>query len=362
MAWIAISDAAESRFNPEGLGPEGGTDLRQLQDGALAQGSLMVESRLSPDGHPQILLSFERLHPRPYKLSVQAVPGGGLVLVIADGDNVFHTALHHNAQDRADILRITYAWDVTRGWGRLAIERPEYDRIASVEFDNAPPLHLEDIRVISMDPRRRHLDKDVLFFAVSDRVEPVGPMPSLTDDVPVLCQGHYEMAGRLSRGDMVETLESGLSPVLQVVRRTVPACGSFRPVRLRAPYFGLVRDVIVAPDQRLVVGGSEVEYTFGREAVLVPARHLVNGISAMALSGMMTMTYVQVILPRHDSIIAAGCPLESLYVGRIRRNRAQRDASLLAPFERALLPEHARSPYLMIRPFEAVTLMQRRAA
>lgn len=362
MAWIAISDRAQSQFSPGGLGPEGSDTLPMLLEGALAQGSLMVETRLSPDGRVQTLLSFERLYPRPYRFSLQAVPGGGLVLVIANGDSVFHTALHHDSQDRADILRITYSWDERRGSGRLAIERPEYDRVAAIDLKHAPPLQLEDIRAISTDPRRRHLDEDVVFFAVSDRVEPIGPMPSLTAEMPLLCQGRYEMAGKLRRGDIVETLESGLSPILQVVRRSVPACGSFRPVRLRAPYFGLLRDVIVAPDQRLVVGGSEVEYTFGREAVLVPARHLVNGVSAIAVTGKMTMTYVQVLLPRHDSIIAAGCPLESLYVGRIRRQPAQLEASILAPFERALLPEHARSAYLMVKPFEAITLMQRRAA
>lgn len=359
MACIAISDAAQSRFC---LGGADGAARPTLIDGALARGSLMVEARPSPEGHVQTLLSFERLHPRPYKLSIQAVPGGGLVLIIADGDDVFHCALHHDSQDRADILRLTYSWDTLRSWGRLAIERPEVDRVASVDLNRAPPLQIEDIRAISSDPRRRHLDRDVLFFAVSDGVEPIGPMPSLAGDVPILCQGRYAPAGGLRRGDMVETLESGLSPVLQVVRRTVPARGSFRPVRLRAPYFGLLRDVVVAPDQRLVVGGSEVEYTFGREAVLVPARHLVNGISAIALGGRETVTYTQVILGRHDSLIAAGCPVESLYVGRIRRKRAQLDASLLAPFERALLPEHARSAYLMVKPFEAITLMQRRAA
>ena len=322
----------------------------------------MVETRLSPEGRPQTLLSFERAHPRRYRFSIQAVPGGGLVLVIADGDEVFHTALHHDSHDRADILRITYSWDRVRGWGRLAIERPEYDRIASIELTGAPALQLDDIRAVFADPRRRELDRDVLFFAVSDRIEPVGPMPSLTADVPILGHGRYELAGRLRRGDMVETLETGLSPVLQVVRRTVPAFGSFRPVRLRAPYFGLLQDVIVAPDQRLVVGGSEVEYTFGREAVLVPARHLVNGVSAIAVTGRLTATYVQVILQRHDSIIAAGCPVESLYVGRLRRKRDQLAASLLAPFQRALLPEHARSAYLMVKPFEAITLMQSRAA
>ncbi|MDQ2090714.1 Hint domain-containing protein [Marimonas arenosa] len=368
MSWIAISDAEEHRFSADGLEPGVGTAGPMLQNGRLPRGSLMLETRLSPDGRPQMLLAYERGQRHDYRLSVQALPGGGLVVVIADGGEVFHTALYHNSHDRPDILRITYSWDTTLkgrdgpSWGRLAIEQPEYDRVSSVDLIGAPPLAVEDIRVMATDPRRRHLDADVVFFAVSDRVEPIGPMPTLSAKVPVLGEGAYAYAGRLKQGDMVETLESGLVPVLQTVRRTVPACGSFRPVRLRAPYFGLQSDIVVAPDQRLVVGGSEVEYIFGREAVLVPARHLVNGISAIELTGAVTATYHQVILPRHESLIAAGCPVESLYVGRIRRKPAQLVASLMAGCDRRLLPEHGRSAYLVIKPFEAITLMQRRAA
>ena len=361
--WIAISDAEEHRFCASGLEPGNANCGLVLDNGLLPQGSLMLETRLSPDDRPQTLLSYERGQPHGYRLTLQALPGGGLVMVVADGADVFHAVLHHNSQDRADILRITYSWDMARACrGRLAIERPEHDKVVSLDLPDAVPLALEDIRVMATDPRRRHVDEDVLFFAVSDRVEPIGPTPSLTAEVPLLSNGAYTFAGRLRQGDLVETLETGLVPVLQVVRRTVPACGSFRPVRLRAPYFGLLRDIVVAPDQRLVVGGSEVEYIFGREAVLVPARHLVNGISAIELTGAVTVTYSQVILPRHESVIAAGCPVESLYVGRIRRKPGPLAASLLAPFDRRLLPEHARSAYLVVKPFEAITLMQRRAA
>ena len=54
----------------------------------------------------------------------------------------------------------------------------------------------------------------------------------------------------------------------------------FHPIRLRAGYFGLTRDIAVSPNQKLVLRGSDVEYMFGREAVLVPARHLLNNIAA----------------------------------------------------------------------------------
>lgn len=362
MTWIAISDANESAFSTHGLGIQAGQSQLVLSDGALERGTLMVETRLSPDERPQTLLSFERLHPRPYRFSIQAIPGGGLVLIIADGPDLFHTALHHDSADRADVLRVTYAWDAAKGWGRLAIERPEYDTVASVSLPDAPPLQMEDIRVIASDPRRRALDADVLFFAVSDEIEAIGPMPSLTPEVPILTPRGYVAAGSLKRGDMVETMESGPVPVLHAVSRVVPARGSFRPVRLRAPYFGLLQDMVAAPDQRLVVGGSEVEYTFGREAVLVPARHLVNGVSAMDHEIGPLARYVQLVLPRHESVIAAGCPVESLYIGRIRRRAEALGESLLAQIDRSLLPEHARSAYLMVKPFEAITLMMRRAA
>ncbi|WP_161594643.1 Hint domain-containing protein [Marimonas lutisalis] len=333
-----------------------------LQDGVLPRGTLLVETRLSADGAPQTLLGYERLHPRPFKLSIQAIPGGGVVVVMADGDEVFHAALNQDAQERADVLRVSLSWDVTKGWGRLAIERPEQDKTVSTELTAPHGMRLDDIREMTTDPRRRLMDADVQFFAVSSKVEPIGPMPTLTGRVPLLGAGQYIFAGKLRRGDLVETMESGLVPVLHAVQRLVPARGSFRPVRLRAPYFGLQSDIVVAPDQRLVVGGSEVEYMFGREAVLVPARHLVNGISAIAVSGPPVVRYTQVILPAHESVIAAGCPVESLYLGRIRRKADRLSESLLAGIDRRLLPEHAKSAYPMLKPFEALTLVQRRAA
>ncbi|MDQ2095857.1 Hint domain-containing protein [Rhodalgimonas zhirmunskyi] len=353
MTWIAISEGDHHYSRP---------DAAIVENGVLPRGTLLIETRLSAEGRPQNLLSFERLHPQPYKFALHAIPGGGLALVVANGNDVFHTALSHDSRDRADILRISYSWDLHQRKGRLAIERPEYETVKAVTLEDAPALLAEDVVAITVDPRRRCLDRDVSFFAVSDQVEPVGPAPTLSPDVPILTQTGYQPAGTLRRGDLVDTMESGLVPVLQAVSRVVPSCGSFQPVRLRAPYFGLLQDILVAPDQRLVVGGSEVEYTFGREAVLVPARHLVNGTSAIRTSPGPVVRYCQLVMPRHESLVAAGCLVESLYLGRLRRNPDALAHSLLAGTDRAHLPEHARSSYSVVRPFEAVTLMMRRAA
>ncbi|MCR8548771.1 Hint domain-containing protein [Salipiger sp. P9] len=357
MSWIAIA-GEERRWTDEAVFDAA---LRP-RDQLLARGSLLIETRLSAEGRPQTLLSYERSHPWPGALSLQALPGGSIVLVMSQGTEVFHTLLDYPADARTDVLRLTFSWDSTRRWGRLALERPDSDKVAMRVTPPPPPLVLEDIFTMTRRPQLCQTDPDLVFFAVSDEIEPVGPMPSLTGNVPVATSGGYRCLKDLRCGDTVHTRNSGLVPVLHRVSRVVPALGSFRPVRLRAPYLGLKRDVVVAPFQRLVIGGSEVEYTFGREAVLVPALSLVNGFAAVQEEGLLTLRYHNLLLPSHDAFIAAGAALESLYVGRLRRDRDRLSASLLAECRAGLLPEQHRAGYQVLRPFEAITLAEARAA
>jgi hypothetical protein len=365
MSWIALADQTTGRFEINGLGRSSGTAPRAgkaSEQNLLARGSIVIETRLSPDGRPQALLSYRRSHPWVSSFSLQAIPGGGIALIISQGDEVFHTALHHEARGRTDVLRITYSWDAPRRWGRLAVENPETDQVFMTTLSEPKPLSLADLDLMISDPLQRKLDSDVIYVAVSGDIEPLGPMPGLTDQVPVSTHIGHRPAGLLKRGDLVHTPAGDLVPVLQTIRRTVPARGSFQPVRLRAPYFGLKQDILVAPEQRLVISGTEVEYLFGRESVLVPARHLINGTSAIACSGPPTITYTHVILPGHEAVMAAGCPVESLYIGRIRRNAEMLGASLLAGVDRNTLPEHAQSVHPVLKPFEAITLVNQRAA
>jgi hypothetical protein len=236
------------------------------------------------------------------------------------------------------------------------------DRVHSITLPPPHPMPLADLRILLTDPRQRQIDPDVIFVALSNRIEPIGPMPGLASNVPVCTPSGYVPAGQLKRGDLVDTDEGQIVPVLQTVTRRVPAMGSFRPVRLRAPYFGLRRDIVVSPQQRLVIRGSEVEYLFGCEAVLVPARHLINGFSALYAETSDIVSYHHLLLPAHEEIIVAGTRTESLYIGRLRRNPDLLGASVLAGFDRARLPEHPRPIWPVLKPYEAITLAMNRAA
>ncbi|MEO1138865.1 MAG: Hint domain-containing protein [Pseudomonadota bacterium] len=356
MGWIGLRDAQVGWFKP---------DLRAMKpdhSAVLNRGSLIVETRVSAETRPQTLLGFRRTSPMSGQFSMQALPMGGIVLVDALGDDICHATLPFTADGRLDTLRLTYSWDVDLHWARLTLERPESDLVHSVTLTAALPMSVDDLRAIFAHGCNCDMDEEVLFVAISDRVEPVGPMPALTAQVPILTDKGEVPAGSIRRGDIVVTDNGDLVPVLQVVRRTVPARGSFRPIRLRAPYFNLSKDIVVAPQQRLVMSGSQVEYMFGREAVLVPARHLVNDRSAFVARGPDMVTYHHLLLPGHEAVLASGCSLESLYVGRLRRKPEALASSVLQAFDRNRLPEHPKAVWPVLKPFEAITLAMVRAA
>jgi hypothetical protein len=364
MTWIASADHLEGRFSPNGLGQDRKATLQvdMAQNAVLQRGSLLLETRMSPSGKPQILFAYERVFPWKRGFSIQAIPGGGITLVNADRGEVSHATLKWRGSGRADVVRITFSWDSNSGWAQLSLERPEESTVTSVQLNFQNSIYIQDLRDAILGKGDRTLSTDAVFVALSDQIEPVGPMPTLALDTLIMTPQGQRQICTLKRGDIVMTEHNGAVPVLQRITRTVPALGSFAPIRLRAPYFGLRQDVVAAPDQRLVIGGSDVEYMFGQEAVLVPARHLVNGFAARFAPAGATISYTHLLLPEHETLLASGSSFESLYIGRIRRRKVRLSSSLLSHFDRNGLPEHGKPVFPILKAFEAITLVAQRAA
>jgi hypothetical protein len=361
MTWLAITDRNGGQFAPGGIGGSGGGQMPD-PTALLPRGTLLIETRPAIGRHPQTLLSFGRTHPWSGGFSLQLLPSGGVTLIETQERDVRHATLPFRPDDRSDSLRISYNWDAPARTGRLTLERPGIMWVRSIPVPPPHPMPLSDLRTAFTDPRQRHLDPEVIFAALSDEIEPVGPMPGLAGGVPVRTPEGYVEAARLRRGDCVRGTGGAVVPVLHRLSRCVPAAGSFRPVRLRAPYFGLRADIVVAPHQRLVIGGADVEYLFGSEAVLVAACHLVNGSAAVHAETGPLARYHGLVLPEHEEIEAAGARTESLYLGRIRRKPEIVATSLLAGLNRARLPEHPRPLWPALTSCEAITLVMTRAA
>ena len=363
MSWICLSAPGETLFAPAGL--DARHDAPPLVDtgvdALLPRGSIVIETAISPGKRPQPLIHLERDGAWPMHLSVQSIPGGGISLVINQGGAITHGSIGQPQSGRLDRLRITYSWDAPRRWGQLALESTDGARFDLTAIRAPQPLRLVDLR--ALNGGNAFVAPDVAYIAVSTAIEPVGPMPTLTPDTPIATPETYVRAGALRRGDLVLTAAGDVVPVLYALTRTVPARGSFRPVRMRAPYFGLQQDIVVSPAQRLVISGSVVDYMFATEAVLVNACHLIGGTAAARVHDPgATVTYTQVLLPGHEALIAAGTAVESLHIGRLRRHKARLAASLLAGLDRARLPEHGRAVHPVLRAFDALVLAEQRAA
>lgn len=361
MSWIALTDHTTRLFNRAGIGQGAGTQARFGPADLLPRGALMLETGIPAHDRPQTLLHYHHLHPWERGLSLQALPDGSVSVVVTQGQSVSHTALHHGLTGENYRLRITYLWDAPARQGWLSVRALGTYQYFLQPVSDPLPLGLGDLQTLFTQPRPLRAQDDVTYLALSDTPVPVGPMPSIAPETPILTAQGYRPIAQLKRGDLIQTPEGEQVPILANIESTLPARGGFRPVHLRAPYFGLQRDITVTPDQRLCVSGPDVEFLFGAPFALVPAQHLVNGVSAYYAPDRAQATWHQLLLPRNEPILAAGAPLHSLYLGRMRRKTQQISVSLLAGYERSRLPEHARPVFPVLKPFEAVTFVQNRA-
>ncbi|WP_305967968.1 MULTISPECIES: Hint domain-containing protein [unclassified Mameliella] len=346
MGWIAVADAGGRWLRPDWKD--------SAPERLLPRGTLMVETPVTRTPRPERILSLERESPWPGSLSLTALPGEGLALVVTQGAQLIQAVLPLDLDGREDSLRITYAWDSPARRGRFAAERTDGTVLALREVEAPPPMLAADAQGLN--------GGGLALCALSEAVEPLGPVPTLAATTRVETPQGARPVDALDRADTVLTRSGEALPVLARLERSVPSRGSFRPVRLRSPFFGLRADFVVAPGQSLVVSGTDVAYLFGCEAVLVPASALVNGRTAVFEDTGPVVTWHQLLLPGHEALLSEGAGIESLYVGRLRRRREVLRETLLAEVPPGMMPEHGGRALKVLAPYEAITLAEARAA
>jgi hypothetical protein len=143
----------------------------------------------------------------------------------------------------------------------------------------------------------------------------------------------------LRRGDMVVTRDRGAQSIRWIGRARRPATGAMVPVRIARGALGPglpERDLLVSQQHRMLVSSVISRRMTGRDEVLVPAKKLV-GLPGITLAGdVADVTYLHLLLKRHEIIFADGAPTESLMTGPMARQSVGPDA--LAEIE-ALFPE-----------------------
>jgi hypothetical protein len=146
-----------------------------------------------------------------------------------------------------------------------------------------------------------------------------------TPGTRILTDTGYRAVDTLQPGDLIVTRDNGLQPLRWKGQRTVMGKGNTAPIRIACgalpqepqrqmrPMDG-ARDLIVSPQHRMLLGGYNAQLLFGDSEVFAAATHLVDDTAITRLDGTL-VTYIHLLLDRHEVIFAEGLATESFFVG-----------------------------------------------
>ncbi len=355
MSWIGLIDQFDIRApstapNPPHDPPPSGGVL-------VASGAVSFEMSTSADWHiPCKLVEYDRFdqwHRRftvylnaDYSLSVENRQGCARSYVrLSD----IRTAAH-------DDLRITYSWDAPARQGLLTAENLATGTIRQAVFSNPIPMPREDFLALTRPGDGLTIDPRIAYLATADHVVPVGPVATIGAGARVLTDQGPRPIERLRLGDTIVTQTGSPRPVRWLLKQDLPARGSCAPVRLRAPYFGLERDITVAATQRVVISGIDTQYHFGQDAVLARAGSLPAHQAVQPATDEPFATFYQVLLDRHECINLSGAWVDSLYTGLLAQAPDVAATTGLSAIPAEIFPVHRRPAHPVLRGYETRAL------
>jgi hypothetical protein len=117
----------------------------------------------------------------------------------------------------------------------------------------------------------------------------------------------------LAAGDLVNTRDNGVMPIIWAGHRRVLGRGKFAPICIAAGALNNSDLLKVSPEHRMLVEGPIVELLFDQPRVLVAAKHLV-GLDGVSQDDVGEITYYHMLFDSHQIIRGAGCWSESFFL------------------------------------------------
>ncbi|WP_333817939.1 Hint domain-containing protein [Tabrizicola sp.] len=151
----------------------------------------------------------------------------------------------------------------------------------------------------------------------------------------------------LVAGEVVTTLGNGSRPLRWVGRRRVEvvellAHPGLRPVAFGPGALGNARELVVSPQQRVLIDDWRAAVYFGEDRVLVAAQALVDDQAARVVLPGGGVDYVMLLCDRHEVLLAEGTLSESFHPG-------EAGLAALLPDDRARLAAVCPEPELLRR-------------
>lgn len=295
--WIALSDRA---------------DLSPTAPEALDRGLFVLEYAL-PILTPTILVQFQAAPPANRSFAVFFDPATGISILHRQGGTLRRHRLPGPIAQRQGTGRLSFRFDLPGQSWTLTHEILGEATIQSAHGALGLPLLPADLHQICTDGPGSQRHAAVLWFGLTHRPTLPARAPWIGLNTPIDTKRGPVRAGLLRPGDLVTTLEDGFQPLHRITRRSYPSRGSFAPVVLRSPFFGLTTDILVSSDQLVLISGASVEYLFGVEEALITAGALCDDHVAVKDERRAVTDAVALDFGAPFAITADGCCLMSAW-------------------------------------------------
>lgn len=360
MSWVGLRDARGGVFSPVGLGQasRGPFDLNAV----MPCGTLMLEFASDPRGGVQTLIDYGSSHPWAAGLRVTLDQNGLLTLFHWQGAQERHFTLETGLVCVTLSVVVTYTWDAPMRRGVLAVQCPDQNLMLFSELSAPLPLSMRDAMRVMADKCHCRTSSNAAFVALADEVVPIGVMPTLGADVLIPTSEGDVAVSKIRAGQMVVTATGKLAQVRWVGAATLPARGRFAPLTMRAPYYGLCKDVTVAYDQQLRIRGPEVEYLFHTEQISLRVGDLRDGVAVRRAPVALTQEYWQIVLDQPEPIAIANMEIEAMDISALRIDPAIKAHSVLASLPSELVPKETPNVWPILQPYETHSLQKLRVA
>lgn len=362
MTWIALCDKRATRVDRSGLveNQPGQTPAAETKNGVLAtRGTLMFETEVAHFTIPRLLIDATTSN--AFRLFCEMTDSGQCGLDMTIGDRNWKHQIQADLTDASQLIRVSYSWDAASRVGVFSIYQPECGFLGQVLVPEPRPIAWRDLeQLFEMNPCRVS-GAGLTFMALSDKFEPVGPMPGFLGTTRVeTLQGPKPIYALTPQDDI--QLKSGeyLKPI-KIVKRFLPARGGFLPLRLRANYFGLSDPLDVSASAKLLINGPDVEYLLGAESVVARASHLRDGRSVVPVTAPDVIPYYQVVFETVE-VMQGPIGLQSLSLPRAAAGSLQASTTLHVELPDWAKLDHHTLPYRPAHRYEMVTLNASRAA
>lgn len=151
--------------------------------------------------------------------------------------------------------------------------------------------------------------------------ESAGGVICFTPDTRILTPEGPRLIQMLRPGDLIQTKDNGAQEILWVGSKRMTgarlyAMPHLRPIRFREGALGQGRpdgDLVVSPQHRMLIAGPRARSLFNAEEVLARAEDLTNDHSILVDHALTSVTYIHLLLERHNIVFANGVETESFH-------------------------------------------------